>query len=89
MLDCSERVPGLVQPECQEMQSSSVPLRARARTAGGAPSNTPTSKNRRARKGEWEQAYFDALARGGAAPVRWTVDGLGLEDLRQGTESQH
>jgi hypothetical protein len=46
------------------VQSSSGTLRARARTAAAAPSDTPTSKNRRARKGEWEQAYFDALSRG-------------------------
>ena len=46
------------------MQSSSGTLRARARTAAAAPSDTPASRIRRARKGEWEQAYFDALSRG-------------------------
>jgi hypothetical protein len=49
--------PGTVQP------SSALPQRARARTAGD-PSATPTGKIRRARKGEWEDAYFDALSRG-------------------------
>jgi hypothetical protein len=51
--------PGTVQP------SSALPQRARARTAGD-PSATPTGKIRRARKGEWEEAYFDALTRGHA-----------------------
>jgi hypothetical protein len=49
---------GKVQP------SSGTHTRARARTAGGDPSDTPAGKLRRARKGEWEQAYFDALSRG-------------------------
>lgn len=44
------------------MQPSSVPLRARARTADA--SDTPTSEHRRARTGEWEKAYFDALSCG-------------------------
>lgn len=39
------------------MQVSAGTLRARARTAGG-------SEKRRARKGEWEDAYFAALSRG-------------------------
>jgi hypothetical protein len=46
------------------MQPSSGTLRARARTVGGAPCDESASKQRRARKGEWEQAYFDALSRG-------------------------
>jgi hypothetical protein len=46
------------------VQPSSGTLRARARTAGGAPYDSPGGKHRRARKGEWEQAYFDALTRG-------------------------
>jgi len=46
------------------VQPSSVAQRARARTADDS-SDTPASKNsRRARKGEWEDAYFDALTRG-------------------------
>jgi hypothetical protein len=49
---------GAVQP------SAGAHTRARARTAGAAPSDTPTGKHRRARKGEWEAAYFDALTRG-------------------------
>ena len=44
------------------MQSSAGTLRARARTADAF--DTPTSEHRRARKGEWEQAYFAALSRG-------------------------
>jgi hypothetical protein len=44
--------------------SAGAHTRARARTAGGDPSDTPAGKHRRARKGEWEAAYFDALSRG-------------------------
>jgi hypothetical protein len=44
--------------------SAGAHTRARARTAGAAPSDTPTGKHKRARKGQWEAAYFDALTRG-------------------------
>jgi hypothetical protein len=49
---------GAVQP------SAGTHTRARARTAGAASSDTPAGKHRRARKGEWEEAYFAALSRG-------------------------
>jgi hypothetical protein len=49
-------------PECVQ-PSSGVPARARARPSAG----------RRSRKGEWEDAYFDALSRG---HVKATAAGL-------------
>lgn len=58
-----------------ERPSSGAPTCARARTATAAtaPFDTPAGKNRRARKGEWEEAYFDALSRG---HIKATAAGL-------------
>lgn len=53
----------------RDVQSSAVAQRARARATGG-------SKNRRARKGEWEQAYFDALSRGHVKATAASIAGV-------------
>jgi len=58
----------------RDVQRSSVGQRARARTAGA--SNTPTSEHRRARKGEWEEAYFAALSRGHIKATAASIAGV-------------
>ena len=57
------------------MRSSSVPLHARARRAD-APFDTQASKIRRARKGEWEAVYFNALSRGHIKATAASIAGV-------------
>ena len=56
------------------MRSSTGPQRARARTADA--SDTPAGKHSRARKGEWEAVYFDALSRGHIKATAASIAGV-------------
>jgi hypothetical protein len=58
----SSRQPLQILAPCRRVQEPNA--RAGGRTGDVAPSDTPTGKNSRARKGAWEQACFDALTRG-------------------------